>query len=339
MKLCKKAVMMGPQKPFVIEEEALAPLPKGFVLIRVVGAGICGGDTHRYSGSITREFDGREIVYPCTIGHQVTGVVEELGEGVSESYRGKHVGLGGTGMPDPWSVLFCGGFRSYIQAPIGALIEIPEDIPLDEATCLVDAYATSYHSTKAANIRLGETVVVLGVGDLGSAVIEFSKLSGAIVIAVDVREEKLEMAKTLGADYTVNVQKNDLVNFVKGTTNGLGADVSFEVAGKNETTIAAMKVLRYSGRAFLIGATDNPITEFATMPYNENACFSISKALTLQSAFGFTQEDIRAVVALRARGLLNTKLGLKRLPMSQINDGFRGKIAGEYHRVVLDPHN
>jgi D-arabinose 1-dehydrogenase-like Zn-dependent alcohol dehydrogenase len=213
---------------------------------------------------------------------------------------------------------------------------IPESIPLVEAACLTDAIATPYHAVRLAGIRLGEIVVIYGIGDLGSALVQLAKLQGGWVIAVDILAEKLELARSLGASAVVNASEGDPVLQVKELTEGLGAHVAFEVAGRNDTTLAALDSVRAGGRVILVGATDEPINGFVTMPYAQKG-FALARQLTLMAAWAMTSYEVQEVVKLRNLGLIDTKKGLTVLSLDQINEAFERKAKGELTRVVLTP--
>lgn len=347
MKKLKAAVLNEYNQPFEIEEVEQEELEKGFVAIEVRASGICGGDLHRYTGGIEVN------PLPSIIGHQVTGVVHEVGEGVSKDWIGRRVGVspishcgnchnclaGKSNLclsDHRWNIVsgFYGGYAEYVNVPKSCLVEIPENIPFSEAACLVDAFATVYHAVDLAGIRLGETAVIYGAGDLGTAAIQLAKLSGAKIISVDVKDHKLEVAKKLGAWETINANDEDPVDKIQELTNGLGADIAFEIAGSEKTTLQALDSTGVGGRIVLVGATDNPIDGFKTMPYAKDG-FGIMTQKKLLASSAFTMADIEACVSLREHGLIDTKTGLKELKFQNINDGFKGKIEGNYSRAIL----
>lgn len=347
----KAALFHGAKKPFQITEMADPELKEGYVIVRIKGAGICGGDLHRYSGGIKVE------PLPHIMGHQIAGVVEKVGPGVPETIipdmRVAILPFDSCGVCQNcrkgmdnlclylfqrWNLTenFYGGFAELVPVPYRCLVPIPESIPLVEAASLTDAVATPYHAIRLAGIQLGETAVVFGIGDLGSVVVQLARAQGARVIAVDVLEEKLKLAKMLGADITVNAARTNPVAQVQELTDGLGAQVAFEVAGRNDTTLAAIDCVRRGGRVILVGATDEPISEFRTMPYSKTG-FALNRQLTLIAAWAMTSYEVQEVVNLRALGLINTEIGLSVLPLEEINEAFHHKAQGELTRVILVP--
>ena len=347
----KAALFHGTNQPFEITEVEDPEPREGYVLVCIKGAGICGGDLHRYRGGI------KVKPLPHIMGHQVAGVVAEVGSGVPANIKfGMRVAVlpfdscgvcenCKKGMDNlcvdlfkRWSFTenFYGGYAELVPVPYKCLVEIPKSIPLIEAASLTDAIATPYHAIRLAEIHLGEIVVVYGIGDLGSAIVQLAKLEGGQVIAVDVLEEKLGLAKALGAEETVNAADVDPVMQIKRLTDGLGAHVAFEVAGRNDTTLQAIDSVRRGGRVILVGATDEPINGFITMPYSPKG-FALTRELTLKAAWAMISYEVQEVVNLRASGLIDTKTGLSVLPLEQINEAFDRKAGGELTRVILTP--
>jgi D-arabinose 1-dehydrogenase-like Zn-dependent alcohol dehydrogenase len=346
----KAAVFQGAKRPFSIEEID-TPEPKdNQVLVRVEACNICGGDLYRMSGGIVVE------PIPSIIGHQVSGTIVAVGRGVVDYGQGDRVAvlayepcygcancLDGveSGCLEPtWSMVsgYYGGFQEYVAAPTGALIRVPDNIPLDEASSLADAFCTSFHAAKMAAIHAGDNVVIFGVGDLGSCAVQFTKLEGAYVVAVDTRQNKLEIAQKLGADELINVKKQDPVETVlEMFADEGGADVALEFAGTKETTLQCLDSVRSRGRVVLVGATDAPIDGFVTMPFATNG-FAIGRELTLMAckAWG-SRRNLRTVFKLRERNCINTSEGVEKVPLDDINRGFELKQNGLFNRVLIKP--
>ena len=253
--------------------EVPKPLPKnGQVLIRVHWASICGTDLHIYLG----EFKPR-VTYPRILGHEFSGVVESVGEGVL------HLGKGDRVVVDP--IIWCnqcpaclnghqnacrflkligvdvdGGFAESVVADADKVFKVPEGISLREAV-LTELYSLGVHSTRKAMIEPGDRVVILGAGRLGLSVLEVIRQTGpSWVCSVDILENRLEIAKRLGADLTINVLEEDPVEKVLSVTNGFGVDRVIETVGtarkienRGMPLQQAVHMARHGGRIVVMG--------------------------------------------------------------------------------------
>jgi len=253
--------------------EVPEPYPKdGQVLIRVHWASICGTDLHIYLG----EFKPR-IVYPRILGHEFSGVVESVGKEVSHFKKGDKV------VVDP--IIWCnqcpaclnghhnachflklmgididGAFAEYVVADADKVFKVPESISLRNAV-LIELYSLGVHSTRKAMIEPGDRVVILGAGRLGLSVLEVIKQTAASwVCSVDLLENRLEIAKKLGADLSINVRKKDPVEEILSLTGGLGVDRVIETVGtavdienRDMPVEQAVRMVRHGGRIVVMG--------------------------------------------------------------------------------------
>jgi threonine dehydrogenase-like Zn-dependent dehydrogenase len=253
--------------------EAPQPYPKdGQVLIRVHWASICGTDLHIYLG----EFKPR-VTYPRILGHEFSGVVESVGKRPSHLKKGDRV------VVDP--ILWCnqcpaclnghhnachflkligvdvdGAFSEYVVADVDKVFKVPEPISLRDAV-LIELYSLGVHSTRKAVIEPGDKVVILGAGRLGLSVLEIIKQSGTgWVCSVDILENRLEIAKKIGADLTINAQEEDPVQKILSITDGLGADrvietvgTAMEIKNRDMPVEQAVRMARHGGRIVVMG--------------------------------------------------------------------------------------
>jgi threonine dehydrogenase-like Zn-dependent dehydrogenase len=253
--------------------EVPKPDPKnGQVLIRVHWASICGTDLHIYLG----EFKPR-VVYPRILGHEFSGVVESVGKDVLHLKKGERV------VVDP--ILWCnqcpaclngnqnachflkllgvdvdGGFAEYMVADADKVFKIPEDLPLREAV-LVELYSLGIHSTRKASVEPGDRVVILGAGRLGLSVLEVIKQTAASwVCSVDILEDRLEIAKRLGADFTINALGENPVEKILSVTKGFGVDRVIETVGtareiknRDMPVEQAVRMARHGGHIVVMG--------------------------------------------------------------------------------------
>jgi len=254
-------------------EEVPAPHPKNDqVLVRVHWASICGTDLHIYLG----EFKPR-VVYPRILGHEFSGMVESVGKDVSHLKEGDKV------VVDP--IIWCnqcpaclnghhnacrflkligvdvdGAFAEYVVADADKVFKIPEGISLRDAV-LTELYSLGVHSARKAMIEPGDRVVILGAGRLGLSVLEVIKQTGvSCVCSVDLLENRLKIAKEIGAQLTINTREKDPVEKILSLTDGLGVDRVIETVGtaveiKNRSMPVeqAVRMARHGGRIVVMG--------------------------------------------------------------------------------------
>jgi 2-desacetyl-2-hydroxyethyl bacteriochlorophyllide A dehydrogenase len=273
-----KAVrLVQPGQPLELHEVPV-PLPGPHdVLVRVKAAGICHSDAHYRAGISTVE------PLPMTLGHEVAGVVEQVGCEVKTAKPGDRVCLhylATCGTCD-WcrggNDQFCragqmigkhraGGFADFILMPAQSVFALPDEIPFPQGAILMCSSATSLHALRQARLRPGESVAVFGVGGLGSSAIQLAQALGAsTVFAVDLNPRKLELATTLGAT-PINATSDDPVAAIQRLTHGRGVDVALELVGLPLTMRQAVRSLAIKGRAALAGITRE---SFSIAPYHE----------------------------------------------------------------------
>ncbi len=247
------------------------------VLVRVKAAGICHSDAHYRAGrSAVRPL-------PLTLGHEVAGVVEQVGAEVSQFASGDRVcvhylaSCGMCGYCQQGQEQFCtsgammgkhrdGGYAEFVMMPARSIFRLPEEIPFDQGAILMCSSATSLHALNKARLRPGETVAVFGVGGLGLSAIQLAKAFGAgEIFAVDLKTQMLVRASQLGA-LPVNGAECDPVEEIRRLTKGRGVDVALELIGLPATMRQAVRCLAILGRAALVGITDK---SFEVAPYME----------------------------------------------------------------------
>jgi propanol-preferring alcohol dehydrogenase len=195
------------------------PLPDQ-VLIRVKACGVCYSNLHMIEGEL-KQF-GVPAKLPIIPGHEVTGVIEDLGKDVKNFMVGDRVGVQVLWNTDG-TCEFClsgrenlclkrqttgetvdGGYAEYMVAPAAFIHNLPDNLMFEESASLFCPGITAYHSVKRANVQMGQKVAVIGIGGVGHMSLQFVKLAGAETIAVDTSEEKLRLAQDIGADHAVN---------------------------------------------------------------------------------------------------------------------------------------
>ena len=264
-----KALVLEEYKKLVYKEVP-DPVPAGEeVLVRVMAAGICGSDVHGMDGST-----GRRIP-PLIMGHEASGVIASVGKAVHGWKEGDRVTFDSTIYPlDDWytrkglynlsdnrMVLGVspgeyrrdGAFAEYVAIPQHILYRIPDEVTFTQAA-MVEPVAVAAHAVEITPVSWNDTALVVGSGMVGLFVIQVLRTRGCgQIIAVDPEEEKLALARRLGADHTINPSTRDVKEEVLRLTDQRGADVAFEVVGKTEGVTAAIHSVRKGATVTLVG--------------------------------------------------------------------------------------
>ncbi len=234
--LCKA---YGPPEKLTVEEiEPLSP-GKGQVVISVKACGVNFPDTLIIEGKYQFQPE-----MPFSPGGEVAGIVKSVGEGVAHLKEGMHV-MAGTG----W-----GGFAEEVLGIASNVVPIPKEWPFTTAAASMMTYGTSYHAlVNRARIKEGESLLVLGAaGGVGTAAIQIGKLLGAKVIAAASTDEKLDYCREIGADETINYNRESLKDRTKELTNGKGVDVIYDPVG-DKYAEPALRAIAWKGRYLVVG--------------------------------------------------------------------------------------
>ncbi|MQA00518.1 MAG: zinc-binding dehydrogenase [Dehalococcoidia bacterium] len=359
----RAAVLRGPE-PITIEQVNLDQPDAGEVLVRVVACGVCHSDLH----TINRA-KGGPLPVPVILGHEVGGIVEEVGPGVVSVKPGDHVVV--AFRPNCGLCYYCirgmhqlcerpdntarsatgerprlrmgeqpvqqgigvAGYAEYTVMPERGVVKVREDAPL-ETICLVGCGVTTGvgAAINTAKVQAGSDVAVIGLGGVGLNVVQGAKLAGARkIIAVDISDSKLETAATFGATDFVNASQEDPVARVQEIAGGY-LDYAFEAIGLGATVRQAFDMVRAGGMAVVVGV----VAQEVTIP---GIAFLREKQL-VGSFFGSAQlqYDIPRLVDLYMDGkLLIDELVSKRRPLGEINEAFADMEAGAVARSVMDP--
>ncbi len=298
----RAAVAWEPGKPLSIEEVDLMPPQKGEVLVRIVATGVCHTDAYTLSG------DDAEGVFPAILGHEGAGIVEAVGEGVTSLQVGDHViplytaecgeckfcksgktnlcqavrATQGKGlMPDGTTRFFkdgkpifhymgCSTFAEHTVVPEISLAKISPEAPLEKVCLLGCGVTTGMGAVKnTAKVQEGDTVAVFGLGGIGLAVIIGAvQAKASRIIAIDINEDKFEIAKKLGATDCVNPSKFDqpIQDVIVEMTDG-GVDFSFECIGNVKVMRSALECCHKGwGESVIIGVAPAG-AEISTRPF------------------------------------------------------------------------
>ncbi len=239
------AIWLGPSQMEMREVEVPRP-SAAEVLVKVVACGVCHTDVHWYVGAASHT--SRQRPQPRILGHEVAGIVQEVGGKVEGLEAGDRVALAGG-----W-----GGYAQYVTASAKNVWKMPAGIGFDEAA-LLDGLACCVHGIKIAKPRPGEKVAVLGPGPAGLCYLQLARLCGASWVALTgTKEKRLELGRRLGADETINVRQEDTREKIKELTGGKGMDLVIEASGNPAAARDAMHLARDGGRVLIYGVYGKP---------------------------------------------------------------------------------
>ena len=264
-----KALLLKEYKHLEIAEMPMPEIGEQDVLVRVKACGICGSDIHGYDGST-----GRRIP-PLVMGHEAAGTVAAVGKKVSHLSVGMGVTFDSTvscgychfcragtiNLCDNRRVLgvSCGDYRQhgcfaeFVAVPAHITYELPETLSFEHAA-MIEAVSIAVHAVNRTPIKLGDSAVVVGTGMIGLLVVQALRTKGCgNIIAVDLDDGKLELAKQLGADISINSKSEDVTQQIKELTGGRGSDVVLEVVGMTPTIQLAINSVRKGGSVTLVG--------------------------------------------------------------------------------------
>ncbi|ADM68715.1 Alcohol dehydrogenase [Paenibacillus polymyxa E681] len=266
-----KAVVFPGNKVVEIREVEKPTPGYGEVLIQMKAAAICRSDMSLYYGNGQAVVGDKSVdkggIYP---GHEPAGQIVEVGQGVSSFKRGDRVavylalGCGQCEHCKSGYKMFCkefkcigfdehGGDADYLCVPAENCMRIPDEMSYVSAAVSTDAVGTLYHAQKRLNVSARDTVVIYGLGPMGAAGVMIASALGAKVIAVDVIEERLEMARELGAVYTINSMNEDPVEQIMAITHELGATVAIDCSGNAKAENNAIDCVGPHGRVAFVG--------------------------------------------------------------------------------------
>ncbi len=325
----------GAGKPLSLEMVPVPSLKRGEALVLVRAAGVCYTDTHFLSGVLNLG------IHPLTLGHEIAGEVADLSGTASELRVGDpvlvyyystcgHCHWCRTDRANlcpqvvaEYGFTADGGYAEYVAVPAANLVPVPVGLDLVEAATLGCSVTTAIHAARTiADLRVGETAVVYGVGGVGFGLIQFCKLAGARVIAVSRSPEKRAKASQLGADAVVDGNGN-VAEIVRTLTGGEGAHVVFELVGAEATMNHAVNALRRRGRLVFIGYSNDL---FVASPLQ-----LVIGELTVTASVGNTLDELLEAVALAATGkikaVVDRTVSLDELPAT-LEALRKGEIVG-----------
>ncbi|CAM3250478.1 MULTISPECIES: alcohol dehydrogenase AdhP [Brevibacillus] len=333
----KAAVVNGFNQKLEVKEVEVPEVGYGQVLVRIKTCGVCHTDLHAAQGDWPVK-----PKLPLIPGHEGVGVVEKLGDGVTSLKIGDRVGI-------PWLFSACGecdycltgwetlcqqqlnggysadgAYAQYCVAPAAYVARIPDELNDVDAAPILCAGVTTYKALKVANIKPGEWVAIYGIGGLGHVALQYAKAMGYNVVAVDIHQEKLELAKELGADVTVNGSETDPIQAIQEQVGGVHAAISVAVTKK--AFEQAYKSVRRGGSLVVVGLpnADLPIPIFDT----------VLNGVTVKGSIVGTRKDMQEALDFAARGKVRAIIETQ--PLEKINEIFERMEKGQINgRVVL----
>lgn len=331
-------------RPLQQQEVPMPTLGAGDVLVRIRAAGICHSDVHYRAGKSPMGS------LPITQGHEIAGVVEQVGQKVAKVQVGGRVCLhyllscGDCYYCRTGHEQFCvqgamlghhtdGGYAEYIAVPERNALHLPDEIPFAQGAILMCSSATAFHALRQSRLQAGETVAVFGVGGLGMSAIQLARALGALdVYAVDINAAKLRLAEKYGA-IPVDARSSDPVAEIRRLTRGRGVDVALELIGRPQTMQQAVQSLAIMGRAVVAGISDQPL---AVDTYRE----LLGKEAEIIGTNDHLLQELPLLIELARRGKLNLSevvtrtVPLEATAVNQVLDNL-AQFVGDVRAVIV----
>jgi len=335
------------EKPSPAEDE---------VLVRVEAASICGSDLHMYESLRGYEW----ITLPLILGHEFCGIVESSGGAAGEGLVGKRVLInpyvpcgvcyncrrGNTNLCDygmdamakvpakslKYGFRENGGMAGYAVVKAGNALPLPDGLSAETASIL-EAVGIGVRAIERSNVKPGDRVVVIGPGPIGlslTASLSNLGLSELIVTGLRKDEQRLRLARELGATHIVYADEVDDVEAIRGITGGQGVDHVFDTSGFPASVVSAVRMCVKGGEVLLVGISPQP----STIPTSE----IVRGEVTIKGVYGVTEQTLKRTIAMAASGkYAYDKLVTHVYPLEQAAEGFEAGLAKQAVKVVLRP--
>lgn len=332
------------------EQVDIPEIGENDVLVKISACGVCGSDIPRVLKTGTYHF-------PTIPGHEFGGTVEEIGKGVPEDYLGKRVAViplipcghckscevGAYAQCEDYDFLGSrsdGGFAEYVKVPAKNLIFVPDGVD-EDAVAFLEPISVALHVIENNGVNYGDNVAVFGLGAIGIFVAQWAKAFGAEhVFAIDLDEEKVEIAKELGLVDAICSKNEDVAAIINEKTNGCGVDVAFEASGAPVCFNQALDLLRMGGRMGLVGrpvkALEIPVKTFEKILRSQ---ISIKGTWS----FEFTRFPHHAweksLEALRSGKIQTEPIISHRMPLEKTYDAVRimGDHSEPFYKILIKP--
>ena len=333
------AVVHDFERPLVYEEVPMPVAGPGEIVVHVEAAGLCHTDIHAAHGDWPVK-----PTLPFTPGHEGVGIVEQVGPGVTEVAVGDRVAIPWLGYAcgtceycvSGWETLCLeqkntgysldGSFADYVKANGRYVVKVPDGVDPIDAAPLTCAGVTTYKAIKVAGTRSSDLVAIFGVGGLGHLAIQYAAIAGGRVVAVDAVDEKLALARELGAEFTVNATEQDPAEFIRELG---GADQAIALAVSPASFEQAYRSLRRGGTLVFVAL---PAENHIELPIFE----TVLNGITVVGSIVGTRVDLREVFELHAAG--KTRVIRETRPFGEVNEAIADVEAGRVPaRIVFTP--
>ena len=281
-----QAIVCHAPLDYRLEEVPIPHAGPGEIVIKVTACGVCASDIKCYTGAPLFWGDEHRKPYvetPVIAGHEFIGEVVQIGDGAAEKHSLK---LGDTAIAEQivpcWDCRYCrtgkywlcqvhnifgfqpvvnGGMAEYLKFPADSIVhKVPAEIPKEQAA-MIEPLSCSIHAVQRGNIEFGDVVVVAGAGTLGLGMVAAARLKNPrTLIAVDLLPKRLDAAKKLGADLTINPNETDAVQQVLDLTDGYGCDVYIEATGHPKAVEQGLHMIRKAGTFVEFSVMREPVT-------------------------------------------------------------------------------
>lgn len=320
-------------EPLKLEDVQKPQVGDNDVLLKVKAAGMCHSDIHVIDGVIAS-------TPPVTLGHEIAGEVDEVGANVRNFKKGDkalvhflspcgvcNYCLQGNGMicenlftRPGYGFSADGGYAEYCKVNSERLVPL-QDIPLDFAATLGCAGITAYHAVNSiGKVGLADSVAIYGIGGVGMYALQIAKISGAKVIAIGRNQEKLKMAESLGADYTINASASKIKDEIRKATNGKGVDVMVDFVVSDESVKNSSSSLANGGKMVLVGVSNKPLSI--------NPQIFVLKEFSLYGSLVGNKSELADLVELAKSGRLKS-IVTKKFILEDINSALQSLRNGE----------
>ncbi|MCW4352162.1 alcohol dehydrogenase AdhP [Hoyosella sp. YIM 151337] len=334
----KAAVVTGFHTPLEIEERTVPDPGPNQVLVRIEASGLCHTDIHAANGDWPVK-----PAPPFIPGHEGVGIVESAGASVTRVKPGDRVAVPWLGSAcgeceyclTGWETLcesqqntgysIDGGWAEYVLADGRYVVKVPEGVDPFEAAPLTCAGVTTYKAVKVSGARPSDLVAIFGIGGLGHLALQYAQIAGAQVVAVDLIDEKLDMARELGAAYTLNAREKDPAEYIQGLG---GADTAIALAVNPKSFEQAYRSLKRGGTLVLVGL---PADNNMNLPIFE----TVLNGIKVVGSIVGTRVDLQEVFELHAAGKTSVHYHTRKL--DEVNDAIRDVENGRVDaRLVFD---
>lgn len=315
MSMMKAIQVAAKGEPMKLVEIPIPNPGEGQVLLKVEACGICHGDS--------KIIEGAASSYPRIPGHEVVGIIDKLGTGVTKWKVGQRVGIGWHGGHGHTTALTTdGGYAEYMVAYEDGLISIPDEITAEEAAPLLCAGETTFSALHNSKARLGDLVAISGIGGLGHLAVQYAKKAGYEVVAISRGSDKEQLAKKLGAHHYIDSEKENPAEVLKSLG---GAKVILATAPKAEVISSLINGLSTGGELIIAAVDEEPL--------NWSAMDFLMGPNTVKGTF----TDINEMeAAVRFSILTDVRPMIEVFPLEKAREAYEKMMAAKTHfRAVL----